>query len=118
VTAVGTQTSSGARLYPKANAVKATNVKGMVDLGPNATGTTISNVDFTAGPARTIVRVNAGSDVAISAICAPSGSQIVGTGLATYEGQPISLPYTLSATNNCRATGESVPKPPELVEVR
>jgi hypothetical protein len=104
LTAKAVKTMSGNYIYPQANVIRDTHVRGLVDLGPNATGTTIENVNFSVGPARVIVQVNGSSSVTISRICAPPGSSIAGTGTVIYQGQRVTLPYKLGSANACQST--------------
>jgi hypothetical protein len=110
-------TDQGTLINPNDNRVVDTSIHGFVQIGANATGTIIKNVNFT-GAARKIIEVGAGSDVVVAEICAPAGSTIEGTGAVTYQSTRVALPYTLSsAANQCGLNIEGVPRSPENVIV-
>ena len=102
----------GGSISPVDNTVTDTRVHGVVAVGAGATGTVISNVEFT-GSARAVITIGTGSAVTVTDLCVPNGSTITGTGTLTYEGSGQSLPYTIpNSTANCSITEN--PRPGEV----
>ncbi len=93
--------ASGRVLTPVDNVVRDTNVRGLIDVASGAVGTRVLNVDFRAGPARTIIRAGARSQVDVQDICAPMGSRIEGQGRVLLDGLALALPYTVRASGGC-----------------
>jgi hypothetical protein len=101
----------GGYLNPVDNTVTDTRVSGIVEIGQDATGTVIDNVEFT-GAARAVITIGASSAVTVTDLCVPNGSTITGTGTLTYEGSSQSLPYTIpNGTANCTITADPRPGP-------
>jgi hypothetical protein len=108
------QIDSGSDAYvnPNDNTVTDTRVSGVIAVGQDATGTVISNVDFT-GSLRAVITIGASSAVTVTDLCVPNGSTITGSGTLTYEGSSQSLPFTIpDGTTNCSITTEGRPNPP------
>jgi hypothetical protein len=104
----------GVTINPINNTVTDTRIRSAVTIGINADNTILSNVDFSVNAsARTIMTVDAGSDVTVSDICVPSGSQITGSGSVTLDGVALTLPYTFAgALTDCSITQNDPPGPP------
>lgn len=115
-TIVPARTDQGTYINPKDNQILSTHVHGSIEIGPDASGTRITNVDFT-GSARNIIRIGANSDLVIEDICAPAGSTITGTGIVIYESNRVALPFTIQSANQCSVTTETRPAPPSDVAV-
>jgi hypothetical protein len=98
---------------PIDNSIINTHIHGFITVGISASNTVVHNVDFT-NAAATILTVGAGSDVALSDLCVPSGKQITGSGTVTLDGgSALTLPYTFGSTlTDCNITEEGPPDPP------
>jgi hypothetical protein len=102
----------GVTVNPINNTVRNTQVRNIIEIGANSTGTVIDNVNFT-GSARAVITIGGGADVTVTDLCVPNGSTITGTGTLTYEGGAQSLPYTIpNDTQNCNIIEEGPPDPP------
>jgi hypothetical protein len=108
---------SSSYIQPKDNKILDTHVSGKVTISANSGSTTISNVSFT-GLSRAVVDVGAGSVVNMSALCVPSGSQVTGSGAAYMNGQRLTLPFVLSALNECAVGETNIPLPPQDIVVQ
>lgn len=111
------RTDQGTVINPIGNRILDTSIHGNVEIGANAKGTVIRNVNF-SGAARPIIHVGSGSDVVVDAICAPSGSTITGQGSVTYQGRLVPLPYTISSASQCTLAQSPRPLPPENLAIR
>jgi hypothetical protein len=101
--------NGGGYVNPNDNTVTDTRVAGIVQVGQDATGTVINNVEFT-GTARAVITIGTSSDVTVTDLCVPNGSTITGTGTLTYEGAAQTLPYTIpDGTANCSISTDPLP---------
>lgn len=111
------RTDQGTLIYPNDNSIRDTSVHGTVEIGTDASRTLISNVNFT-GSARRIISIGARSDLLVENICAPAGSTIEGSGVVTYQGNQISLPYKIAFATNCSLVKDTKPEPPTAVSIK